>query len=91
MNAAELVPGPLTSDDLRARHRPGAVINRIGPDFGKAQCDRCCRVWPCDAGILLATVDRLRAEANTAYRQGLIDGADSVGREYDFGDDEDAL
>jgi hypothetical protein len=48
-------------DAIRARHRPGATINRIGPDFGARQCDYCCRVWPCDAGTLVADNEELEA------------------------------
>ena len=50
----------MTPAEIAARHHPGAVINRIGPHFGKQQCDYCIRPWPCDAATLAVEVERLR-------------------------------
>jgi len=72
-------------DPFRDRHHQGATINRIGPNFGKKQCDFCCRVWPCDAALLLVEADRLNVlllaeyednkAAADAYTDGFVKGA----------------
>jgi hypothetical protein len=59
-------------DDIRARHHPGATINRIGPDFGKRQCDYCTRVWPCDAGTLVAEYEELEAIFDLRWKADML-------------------
>ena len=51
------------------RHKSGAVINRIGPNFGKPQCDYCVRVWPCDASVYRARADKAEESASKFQEQ----------------------
>jgi hypothetical protein len=52
--------------ELTERHHRGAIINRIGPNMGKAQCDYCVRPWPCDAAQLLALLPARTATTEAA-------------------------